>query len=67
MHSFRQNLVKELNKVNKKFEIYEATNGKEALEILSEIPIDLAVLDIEMPDTKGNEVFGCNEFNASVA
>ena len=39
-----------------KVEIIEARNGKEALEILREAPVDLVVLDYTMPVMSGQEV-----------
>src|SRR5688500_17142948 len=40
------------------YEIFLAENGSEALQIISEKPIDAAVLDIRMPDMTGTELLG---------
>ncbi len=45
-----------LNNLNSKFKLYEAKNGTEALELITEKEADLAILDIRMPDMNGFEV-----------
>ena len=39
-------------------EIYEASNGREGLEILDQKWIDLALIDINMPVMNGEEMIG---------
>ncbi|HCQ14989.1 MAG TPA: response regulator, partial [Cryomorphaceae bacterium] len=41
---------------NKDFEIEEAENGKQALDLMSEKEFDLALCDIKMPGMDGIEV-----------
>lgn len=36
--------------------LYEAGNGKEALEILSKMPVDLVLADLHMPEMNGIEL-----------
>lgn len=36
--------------------VFEAANGREALEILRSFPIDLALCDINMPEMSGEEL-----------
>lgn len=36
-------------------EIFEACNGKQAIELVKEKPIDIIMMDIEMPDMNGVE------------
>lgn len=38
------------------YEVYLASNGKEALEVVDKVPIDLIILDIKMPEMSGIEV-----------
>lgn len=38
------------------YEVYTAADGKEALEIVEKIPLDLVILDIKMPEMSGIEV-----------
>lgn len=38
------------------FEIYEASNGQMAMDILREIPIDILVTDVDMPQVSGLEL-----------
>lgn len=38
------------------FEVYESSNGKEALKFLSKNHIDLVLLDVMMPEMDGIEV-----------
>jgi CheY-like chemotaxis protein len=40
---------------NNGFQLFVATNGKEALEFLDHNPYDLILLDVEMPDMDGYE------------
>ncbi len=37
------------------YEVYLASNGKEALEIVDNVPLDLVILDIKMPEMDGIE------------
>jgi CheY-like chemotaxis protein len=38
------------------YEVFTASNGKEALEIVGKEPLDLIILDIKMPEMNGIEV-----------
>jgi CheY-like chemotaxis protein len=37
------------------YEVYTAANGREALEIIEKVPLDLVILDIKMPEMDGIE------------
>ncbi|MBU4232303.1 MAG: response regulator [Proteobacteria bacterium] len=37
------------------YEVYQAANGREALDIVDKIPLDLVILDIKMPEMDGIE------------
>lgn len=37
------------------YEVYLAANGKEALDIVEKVPLDLVILDIKMPEMDGIE------------
>ena len=37
------------------YEVYMASNGREALEMVEQIPLDLVILDIKMPEMDGIE------------
>lgn len=52
----RENIRNRLIKKNKHYEIIEAEDGQKALEVLSKDPVDLVILDLEMPRTRGDEV-----------
>jgi YesN/AraC family two-component response regulator len=53
---FRRMLRKTLMKMG--FEVIEARNGKEALEIYYKDPVDLVMTDIIMPEKEGLETIG---------
>lgn len=38
------------------YEVYLASNGREALEVVAKVPLDLVILDIKMPEMSGIEV-----------
>ena len=38
------------------YEVFTASNGKEALEVVAKEPLDLIILDIKMPEMSGIEV-----------
>jgi CheY-like chemotaxis protein len=38
------------------YEVFTASNGKEALEVVNREPLDLIILDIKMPEMSGIEV-----------
>ncbi|MEK6692634.1 MAG: response regulator, partial [Nitrospirota bacterium] len=40
----------------RKFKIYSASNGAEALEVLEETPVDMIITDLEMPVMHGYEL-----------
>jgi len=48
---FLETLVKRLRK--RKLEVFAASNGKEALDLLKATPLDVVVLDVRMPDMDG--------------
>ena len=50
---FVETLVKRLRK--RKLEVRSASSGKQALDMLSESPSDVVVLDVKMPDMDGIE------------
>jgi CheY-like chemotaxis protein len=37
------------------YEVYLAANGREALDVVSKVPLDLVILDIKMPEMDGIE------------
>jgi CheY-like chemotaxis protein len=37
------------------YEVYLAANGREALDIVAKVPLDLVILDIKMPEMDGIE------------
>ena len=37
------------------YEVYLADNGREALDIVAKVPLDLVILDIKMPEMDGIE------------
>jgi YesN/AraC family two-component response regulator len=46
-------LNKKLSKDKDKFDVLLASNGREALDLLSQVPIDVVVSDIKMPEING--------------
>lgn len=50
----RQNIVEYLR--NQNFDLYEAADGKEALEIFQTVMPDLVILDLMLPEIDGKEV-----------
>ena len=50
---FLETLVKRLKK--RKLEVFAASNGQDALNLLKETPVDVVVLDVKMPDMDGIE------------
>ena len=49
----RKPLVRQLNRIFEDFEILEAGNGKEAIEIIAEHHPELVILDLMMPVMNG--------------
>jgi DNA-binding NtrC family response regulator len=43
---------------NDGYSVEAVGNGKEALKICKKFPVDFALIDIELPDTKGTELLG---------
>jgi len=43
---------------NEQYIVETASNGKEAVKTCKGTPIDVALIDIELPDTKGTELLG---------
>lgn len=60
--SLRLFLSEELS--DKGYQIYAAANGHEALALLNEYPIDLAVIDLHMPGINGLELMAAIEKRA---
>jgi YesN/AraC family two-component response regulator len=52
----RERIISLLNGSSKNLVIYEAENGKDALNIIRQKKPDLAILDIRMPEMSGIEV-----------
>ncbi len=52
--SIRQSLLRTLQRAN--YQVHEARDGMEALELLLERPVDLLLLDIEMPHLNGYDL-----------
>jgi CheY-like chemotaxis protein len=46
-------MAKSLSRDRDKYEVEIANNGREALEIMAKVPIDLVISDIRMPDING--------------
>lgn len=46
-------LVKKLSKDSDKFELICVNSGKEALDVLSQVPVDLVITDVRMPEVSG--------------
>lgn len=49
----RKGIVETLNKSVDYFEVYEASNGEEVLQIIDEMEIDALIVDIKMPKMNG--------------
>lgn len=49
-------LTRKLSKDNNEFEILAVNSGKEALEILNQIAVDMVVTDVRMPEVSGLEL-----------
>ncbi len=43
---------------NEGYSVEAVDKGKEALKICKKVPIDFALIDIELPDTKGTQLLG---------
>lgn len=52
----RKGLVSIIREHHADYDIYEAKNGKQAINIISEHPIDIVITDIEMPVVNGIEL-----------
>lgn len=50
------NIVRVLQSISKKFNIYKALTGKECFKIIENVDIDLFILDIDLPDTSGIKI-----------
>lgn len=46
-------LVKKLSKDSDKFELYCVNSGKEAFDVLNQLPVDLVITDVRMPEVSG--------------
>lgn len=49
-------IAKHLKKDSNKYELFTVNSGKEALEILSQVPVDLVLSDIRMPEISGMDL-----------
>ncbi len=49
-------LSKKLSKDNDKFELICVNSGKEAIEVLNQLPVNLAITDVRMPEVSGLEL-----------
>ena len=45
-----------IEKIDDKFEVYSANNGRQALKLINELDIDLLITDIKMPEMDGLEL-----------
>lgn len=52
----RKNIKQSIESIKKEINIYEASNGGQALEKIEAQEIDLFILDIELPDISGLEI-----------
>ena len=52
-HSLIRKGLRQVLETNANFEIFEAENGKEALEVIQNEKPEIAILDIEMPEMSG--------------
>ncbi len=49
-------IAKHLKKDSAKYELFTVNSGKEALDILSQVPVDLVLSDIRMPEISGMDL-----------
>ena len=45
-----------IEQIDDEFEVYSANNGRQALELINGLDIDLLITDIQMPDMDGLEL-----------
>ncbi|SHL05969.1 His Kinase A (phospho-acceptor) domain-containing protein [Desulfatibacillum alkenivorans DSM 16219] len=55
--AFRQALAKRLER--RRIEVFQAADGKSALEALKAFPVNVAVMDVKMPGMDGLETMAC--------
>ncbi len=60
--------LRTINKwLNKKYEVYMANSGQNAINLLKQKIVDLILLDYEMPDLSGSEVFEMIKSDSNLA
>ncbi len=52
----RHQLIQTIKNIEDNVDVYQAVNGKEALEVMQQREIDIVILDIIMPEMTGIEV-----------